>query len=98
MNNASVESAFSTSPATTGSFSWSGNNMTYTPGSNFNYSTTYNVTIGSGATDLAGNVLSPYNWQFTTASSPLNNLISNPGFESGTAPWTGLSDYQYSVQ
>ena len=87
MNHASVESAFSTTPNTTGSFSWSGNNVTYTPYSALNFSINYTVTIGSGATDLAGNVLSPYNWQFTTASSPLNNLISNPGFESGKTPW-----------
>ena len=59
MNHTSVESAFSTSPNTTGSFSWIGNNMTYTPGSTLNFGTTYSVTIGSGAKDLAGNMLSP---------------------------------------
>ena len=86
MNNASVESAFSTIPATTGSFSWIGNNMTYTPDS-LNYSTAYNVTIGTGATDLAGNNLtSLYEWQFTTRTSSVN-MLSNPGFESGISPW-----------
>ena len=86
MNHTSVESVFSTSPNITGSFSWSGNNMTYTPDSVLNFSTTYNVTIGTGATDLAGNMLSPLSWSFTTASSSIN-LITNPGFESGKTPW-----------
>ncbi|MFZ3168839.1 MAG: PGF-pre-PGF domain-containing protein [Candidatus Methanoperedens sp.] len=67
MNQASVQSAFSTSPATAGSFSWSGNNMTFTPDSNLTYSTTYNVTVGTAAADLAGNNMAvPYKWNFTT--------------------------------
>jgi len=86
MNKTSVQSAFSTSPVTTGSFSWNGNNMTYTPGSKLNFNTIYNVAIGSGARDLSGNVLSSYNWQFITQSFS-ENLIINPGFESGKTPW-----------
>ncbi|VVB55279.1 Carbohydrate binding domain protein [uncultured archaeon] len=86
MNTASAESAFSTIPATTGSFSWSGNKLIYTPDS-LNYSTAYNVTIGTGAVDLAGNNLSSvFEWQFTTAAK--SSMIKNPGFESGTSPWT----------
>ena len=90
MDNASVEAAFSTLPATNGSFAWNGNNMTYTPDSNLAYNQIYNVTVGTGAKDLAGNMLSPYSWQFTTALPSLNNLnlISNPGFESGETNWT----------
>jgi regulation of enolase protein 1 (concanavalin A-like superfamily) len=89
MNHSSVQSAFSTNPVTTGSFSWSGNNMTYTPGSNLAYNTIYNVIVGTGARDLAGiNMLSSYNWQFTTAQNlPSINLINNPGFELGTTSW-----------
>ena len=49
MNQASVQSAFFTFPTTTGSFGWSGDVMTYTPDSNLNYSTTYNVTVGTSA-------------------------------------------------
>ena len=87
MNKSSAESAFSTIPATTGNFSWIGNNMTYTPVS-LNYSTAYNVTIGTGAMDLAGNNMSsPFEWQFTTGT-PSVNMLSNPGFESGISPWT----------
>jgi hypothetical protein len=35
------------------------------------YNTTYTVTVGSGAADMAGNALaSEYSWQFTTATEP----------------------------
>jgi len=57
MNQSSARTAFSTSPATSGSFSWSGNMMTYTPGSNLLASTIYTVAIGTGAKDLVGNSL-----------------------------------------
>lgn len=71
MNQASAQSAFSTSSATTGSFSWSGNTMTYTPSSYLAYSTSYTVTIGTGAKDLAGNNLqSTYSRQFSTVLTP----------------------------
>ena len=87
MNQSSVRSAFSTNPVTTGTFAWTGNNMTYTP-SNLAYNTTYNVTVGTGAVDLAGNnMASPFEWQFKTAAKTTNNLIKNPGFESGTTSW-----------
>ena len=86
MNQTSVESAFSTSPSIAGSFSWSGNNMTYIPGSKLHFNTTYNVTIRTDAMDLAGNMLSSYNWQFTTQPF-VDNLIINPSFESGKTPW-----------
>ncbi|MDL5502120.1 MAG: Ig-like domain-containing protein, partial [Candidatus Methanoperedens sp.] len=89
MNQSSVQSAFLNSPNTTGSFSWSGNNMIYIPNSNLSYFTTYNVTVKSDAMDLAGNNMqSSYTWQFTTTLPPSNNLIKNPGFESGKTSWT----------
>ncbi len=88
MNSDSVETAFSTIPATTGSFSWSGNTMTYTPAS-LNYSTAYNVRMGTGARDMAGNNLpSSFEWQFTTGAKTSINLLTNPGFESGAALWS----------
>ncbi len=71
MNQPSAQTAFSTSPATSGSFSWGGNMMIYTPGSNLLANTTYNVTVGTGTKDLAGNSLQfPYNWSFTTGALP----------------------------
>lgn len=86
MDKSSVQSSFSTIPETTGDFSWSGNNMTYTP-LNLSYNTVYNVIIGNEAKDLSGtNMVSPYNWQFTTDLNPAN-LLSNQGFESGSTSW-----------
>jgi len=70
MNQTSAESAFNTSPATTGSFSWNANNMTYAPDSDLTSDTTYTVTIGTGAKDLAGNNLqTEHTWNFTTEVS-----------------------------
>ena len=87
MNRSSVQSSFSTIPATSGTFAWTGNNMTYVP-SNLASNTTYNVTIGTGAMDMAGNNMqSGYSWEFTTGSMSSVNLINNPGFESGKTPW-----------
>ena len=88
MDKLSAQSAFSTFPVISGgNFSWNGNSMIYTPTSNLAYNTIYNVTVGTGAKDLAGNNLAAsYTWQFTTASQQ-PNLISNGGFESGTTSW-----------
>jgi len=64
MDQGSVNSSFSTIPATTGSFSWIGNTMIYTP-SNLAYNTTYNVIIGIGSKDMTGKmILSAYTWSF----------------------------------
>jgi len=61
--------------------------VTYTP-INLGYSTTYSITIGTGAKDMPGNnILSAFNWQVTTEPKPEINLIKNGGFESGTASW-----------
>ncbi|MCL7413723.1 MAG: DUF1349 domain-containing protein, partial [ANME-2 cluster archaeon] len=67
MDQTSVESAFSTSPATSGSFTWNGSIMTYIPDSDLTGNTTYSVTIGTSAMDLANNPLqTEHTWQFTT--------------------------------
>jgi hypothetical protein len=67
MNTTSVESAFAISPTVTGTFSWSGNTMTFTPTSDLAYETEYAITITTGAKDLMGNALElAYDWQYTT--------------------------------
>ncbi|MCD4798616.1 MAG: Ig-like domain-containing protein, partial [Methanosarcinales archaeon] len=87
MDQASAESAFSTSPVTFGSFGWNGNIMTYTPNSDLTPDTTYMVTIGTDAKDLADNNMeAEHTWDFTTEATS-SNIIQNPGFESGTSPW-----------
>jgi len=86
MNKTSVEDAFSINPVA-GSVSWDGNMMTFTPDSNLAYDTTYNVTIGTGAEDLAGNPLeAEFVWNFTTGSAPADNGGSGGGGGSGTYP------------
>ena len=67
--------------------------MIYTP-SSLAYNTTYNVMVGSGAKDLAGNNLQiSYTWQFITEeNTPSINIIKNPGFESGTTSWLFHTD------
>jgi hypothetical protein len=92
MNQFSAQSAFSISPSVPGTFSWNGNQMVFTPSLNLAYLTTYTITIGTGAKDLAGNLLkSPYSWSFTTV--PLGTCYTyklvNPG-ESIQAALDGL--------
>lgn len=73
MSKSATQSAFQISPAKSGSFSWNGAGtvMTFTPISALTSSQNYTVTIGTGATDLAGNPLqSAHNWTFTTATPP----------------------------
>ncbi len=70
MNQTATEEAFSVSPSVVGTFSWSATTLTFTPTSPLSYETLYEVTMGTGATDLAGNSLElPYSWQFTTTST-----------------------------
>jgi hypothetical protein len=68
MDHASVENAITISPEIEIiNYSWVGNTLTITFGSNLKYGTEYTVTIGTGAEDEAGNAIDePYTWQFTT--------------------------------
>jgi hypothetical protein len=76
MDQASVQTAFSTSPATKGSFRWDGNTLIYTPSLNLAYRTRYTVTVGTGARDFAGNGLqSPHRRQFITVSALGTDLV-----------------------
>ncbi len=57
MNTSYVEAAFSVSPAANGTFAWSGGGtiLRYQITASLAPGTTYTVTVGSGARDLAGN-------------------------------------------
>ena len=72
MNKASAEAAFSLKQASTGvngSFSWSGNIMSFTPSSSMSYGMLYQISVASSATDSLGNNLSAtVSWTFTTAA------------------------------
>ncbi len=93
MNAASVQAAFSTTPASTGNFVWSSGNtvVTYTPSSNLAGSTIYTVRIGDAATDSTGVAMhGAFESRFTTgvASStarPSINSFSSSGVTDATA-------------
>ena len=60
----------------TGRISWNGNTAVFTPNGNLTAGTLYIVTVGG--TDLAGNSLAPYSWNFTTKSEIINPPITTP--------------------
>jgi hypothetical protein len=76
MDKPSVEAAFSLKRTSngdpvSGSFSWSGNLLRYTPSTPLGAAQVYTATVGTGARDLAGTHLAPKIWQFTTTPQPL---------------------------
>ena len=78
MNISSVQNAILILPTIQISgYNWNADNTTLTiiPSGNLSYNTTYNVVVGTGAKDLAGNSLaSVYSWEFTTE---IEELIPN---------------------
>lgn len=77
----------------TGTLTYSGKTVTFTPSSNLLYSTTYTATIAKGVKDVAGNALvNDYTWQFTTVpptvTPPSNGTLSIFGALAGTAGMT----------
>lgn len=73
MNRASVESAFSSTPAITCAWSWTPDSRlaTCNPPTDLSFNTNYSVTLGTGAKDLANDPLAaPYNFSFRTANAP----------------------------
>ncbi|MEA3281418.1 MAG: Ig-like domain-containing protein [Euryarchaeota archaeon] len=87
MNQTSAEGAFSITPDVAGAFSWSEDIMTFTPGADLADNTTYDITISTGAKDLAGNPLAePFTWSFTTVTVlphlttiSIENVTVSPG-------------------
>ena len=69
MNASATQSAFSISPAVTGTFSWVGNALYLKSSSLLQANTTYTVQVTTAAKDNAGNALqSPFTGRFTTRS------------------------------
>jgi hypothetical protein len=66
MDRSSVERALLVEPGAVGTFAWSGDAVELTPAAPLARNTTYRVSIGADATDLAGNGLAPHAWSFTT--------------------------------
>ena len=83
MNISSVQNSITFSPAITISgYNWNANNitLTITPSANLSYNTTYNITVGVGAKDIAGNNLeSAYSWDFSTQPEPTINNLDDGG-------------------
>jgi hypothetical protein len=69
MDHASVESAFSISPATGAAFSWNGNTVTFTSSAALTPGVLYTVTISTAAVSSSGTALaSNYIFSFTTTA------------------------------
>ena len=93
MNTASVQAAFSTTPASTGNFVWSSGDavVTYTPSSNLAGSTVCTVRIGDAATDSNGSAMhGAFESRFTTGAAsstarPSINSFSSSGVTDTTA-------------
>lgn len=63
----SAQNAFSLSPNITGSFSWKGNALTFSPSQNYGYTTTYSISIDSGVKSINGlDSNQAYSSRFTT--------------------------------
>ncbi len=67
-----MATAFTFSPAVTGTLSYTANTATFTPSSALAANTLYAVTVSTGVRDRAGNSLAaPYRWTFTTGPTSL---------------------------
>jgi YVTN family beta-propeller protein len=68
MDTASARAAFSITPSVSGNFTWSGDSiMTFAPAETLSFRRQFQMAIGAGALDLAGNPLaSAWNSSFTT--------------------------------
>lgn len=71
MDEISVEDAITISPLIGYTTGWEGNSITMTLSSDLDYSTEYEITVDTGAKDIAGNPLNvEYTFQFTTEKEP----------------------------
>jgi subtilisin family serine protease len=103
MDKESAEAAFSLAPSANpaatvnGSFSWSGNVMTFRPSAALNQATGYTARVSAGATDLAQNQLAEEKtWSFTTRTElPGSTVIETGTLKAGTATSLGADDDLY---
>ena len=84
MDEDSTEAAFTLSNGyneVSGTFSWSGDTVTFNPSDDLGYSTLYYITVDTGAKDTAGNnMVSDFNSSFTTRVESDWNLIFEDEF------------------
>ena len=84
--------------AVTGSVGFSDRTATFTPSSNFSYSTTYTVNITTNVQDTSGNALeNTYTWSFTTTAEPISapaapeNVTATAGDGQVTINWSAVT-------
>jgi hypothetical protein len=72
VEHGSAEASFAISPAVDGAFSWSASSLTFTPASRLPLRTPFEVSIGSGVRDRAGNAIvgAPEQFRFSTVGNP----------------------------
>jgi hypothetical protein len=71
MNKESAEKAFSINPSVTGSFSWEGNKLIFTPNLPLTYQTKYTVSLSKNASDQGGlPLLEVLKFSFSTELEP----------------------------
>lgn len=79
MNRASAQTAFSVSPAVTGTFTWSGKRMTFRPTGGLQAGTHYDVTVGWRARSAAGLTMGrAFSWDFKTSPSSRAAFVAAP--------------------
>lgn len=89
MNRFSAEASFSSNPAISCMWSWTGANQICTPSTLLQSNTQYTITIAATAKDLAGNnIKAPYTFSFTT--SALQDL--SPPYIVSTVPARDATD------
>jgi len=73
VEHATAQAAFAISPLVRGAFSWSATDLTFTPAERLPLRTDFEVSIGTGIRDLAGNSMTtrPGPFQFTTVGNPV---------------------------
>jgi hypothetical protein len=72
VEHAAAQAAFTISPVVPGAFSWSAASLTFTPASRLPLRTEFEVVIGPGVRDRAGNQMTgaPERFRFTTVGNP----------------------------
>jgi hypothetical protein len=106
MDQSATQAAFSlTGPAgaVAGSFSWSGNTMTFDPAASLAATTAYSARVTTAAKDAAGNALAPEKaWSFATSAGPTGVTASPTGatvltgtLRGGSAANLGADDNLY---
>jgi uncharacterized membrane protein/predicted GH43/DUF377 family glycosyl hydrolase len=86
MDEISAMLAFTLSPSTSGTLSWNGSVMTFTPDIPLTFDTMYTAGFIVGAHDIAGNPLGNFTWSFSTGDIiPPEHSNESPAID-GWAP------------